>query len=84
MEILKKTNNYYIKKDPYFVPHLFFDCGQCFRFKNNDNVFTGVISGNVVELYEDKEGYIINASGDISEEMLEEYFDLKRDYKEIE
>lgn len=84
MKILKKENCYYIKKDPYFVPQLFFDCGQCFRFKNSENVFTGVISETVVELYEENEEYIIKTSGNISEEMLEEYFDLKRDYKEIE
>ena len=84
MEIKLIDNKFYIEKDPYFVPQLFFDCGQCFRFSKRENVFSGVIFGNVIELFEEKDGYIIKASGDITKEQLYDFFDLKRDYKEIE
>ncbi len=84
MEIRLKDNNFYIEKNPYFVPQLFFDCGQCFRFIKNENVFTGVAFGNVIELSEEKDGYIIKSSGTLMKEQLEDFFDLKRDYKKIE
>lgn len=84
MEISVKDNSFFIEKNPYFVPQLFFDCGQCFRFSKKENTFSGVAFNNVIELFEEKDGYIIKTSGDITKEKLYDFFDLKRDYKEIE
>ncbi len=84
MEIKTRDNKFYIEKNPYFVPQLFFDCGQCFRFSKKENIFSGVAFDNVIELFEEKDCYIIKSSGNISKEQLTEFFDLKRDYKAIE
>ncbi len=84
MEIKSKDSKFYIEKNPYFVPQLFFDCGQCFRFSKKGNFFSGVAFNNVIELFEEKDGYTIKTSGDITKEQLADFFDLKRDYKAIE
>ncbi len=84
MDIRIKDNNFYIEKNPYFVPQLFFDCGQCFRFSKKENAFTGVAFDNVIELFEEENGYVIKTSDKLSINKLEEFFDLKRDYERIE
>lgn len=84
--ILKKTDKgYFIKNNPYFKPQLFFDCGQSFRFFNFENdTYTGVAFGNVIELKEENDGYLITTSGNLDEKILISFFDLERNYEEIE
>ncbi len=84
--ILKETNNgYFIEENQYFKPQLFFDCGQSFRFFDFQNdTFTGVAFGNVIEMKKEKNGWSIATSGNLKKEILEDFFDLKRDYEEIE
>lgn len=85
MNLKKTENGYFIENNPYFKPQLFFDCGQSFRFFNyENNTYTGVAFGNVIELKEEKDGYLIKTSGDLDENTLIDFFDLKRDYEEIE
>ena len=62
-----------------------FDCGQCFRWsKQEDGSYTGVFKGNVMNVQ--KQGNIVTfkgiCDGDIKE-IVEEYFDINRDYEEI-
>ena len=62
-----------------------FDCGQCFRWnKQEDGSYTGVFKGNVMNVQ--KEGstiiFIGMCNGDIKE-IVEDYFDLNRNYEEI-
>ena len=62
-----------------------FDCGQCFRWNiEEDESYTGVFKGNVLNVK--KHGNKITfkgiCNGDIKE-LVEDYFDLKRDYKKI-
>ncbi|KMT23303.1 DNA-3-methyladenine glycosylase family protein [Clostridium cylindrosporum] len=65
------------------IKHIF-DCGQCFRWnEEEDGSYIGVIHSKVLRLYEvDGKVYIEGAdSEDIG--LLEEYFDLKKDYSKI-
>ena len=62
-----------------------FDCGQCFRWnEQEDGSYTGVFKGNVLNVK--KEGNKVTfkgiCNGDIKE-VVEDYFDLNRDYKKI-
>lgn len=62
-----------------------FDCGQCFRWnKQKDRSYTGVFKGNVMNVQ--KEDNIVTfkgiCNGDIKE-IVEDYFDLNRNYEEI-
>ena len=62
-----------------------FDCGQCFRWnKQEDGSYTGVFKRNVINVQ--KQGNTVTfkgiCNGDIKE-IVEDYFDLKRDYESI-
>ena len=62
-----------------------FDCGQCFRWnEQEDGSYTGVFKGNVLNVK--KEGNKVTfkgiCNGDIKE-VVEDYFDLNRDYGKI-
>ena len=62
-----------------------FDCGQCFRWNiEEDGSYTGVFKGNVlnVKKKENKITFKGICNGNIKE-IVEDYFDLKRDYKKI-
>ncbi|MBR4110693.1 MAG: 8-oxoguanine DNA glycosylase [Clostridia bacterium] len=63
-----------------------FECGQCFRWKKqNDGSYIGVIKQGVIKISKDNDCAQICAelSGDI-EEICKEYFDLETDYKNIQ
>ena len=62
-----------------------FDCGQCFRWnEQEDGSYTGVFKGNVLNVK--KEGNKVTfkgiCNGDIKE-VVGDYFDLNRDYEKI-
>ena len=62
-----------------------FECGQCFRWnKLEDDSYTGIVRENVINVKK-QNGKII-FSGNCSEnikELVDDYFDLKRDYEKI-
>ena len=62
-----------------------FDCGQCFRWnKQEDGSYTGVFKGNIMNVQ--KEGNTITFKGICNgniKEIVEDYFDLNRNYEEI-
>ena len=62
-----------------------FDCGQCFRWnKQEDGSYTGIFKKNVMNVQ--KQGNTVTfkgiCDGDIKE-IVEDYFDLNRNYEEI-
>ena len=62
-----------------------FDCGQCFRWnKQDDGSYTGVFKGNVMNVQKNENTVIFKGicNGNI-QEIVEDYFDLKRDYEKI-
>ena len=74
-----------IKIDNSFELKDIFECGQCFRWDiEDDNSYTGIFNNSVVNVK--KDGKIVTFKG-ISDrdlkELVEDYFDLKTDYKKI-
>lgn len=62
-----------------------FECGQCFRWNlQKDGTYIGVFGETVLQIKKEKESIIMEGlcKHDIKE-TVEEYFDLKRDYKPI-
>ena len=80
---------YIIENCKSFEPRDIFDCGQCFRWnENEDGSYTGVFGNNVLNVKKEKTSngnkIIIRGTceGDI-EEICKYYFDLERDYESI-
>ncbi|MCI8637219.1 MAG: 8-oxoguanine DNA glycosylase [Clostridia bacterium] len=68
-----------------FEPKDIFECGQCFRWNiQKDGSYTGIFGENVLNIKKEKEEIIVEGicKKDL-EETIEQYFDLKRDYKKI-
>lgn len=85
MILEENKDGYFLESNPYFEPRLFFDCGQSFRFFNYENdTYTGVAFGNVIELKKEKNGWQIKTSGNLDKGVLESFFDLERDYEKVE
>ena len=63
-----------------------FECGQCFRWnEQEDGSYTGIFGKNVLNVKQEPEGKIIITGicdGDIKE-VCRKYFDLDRDYEAI-
>ena len=71
-------------QDSFELPHIF-DCGQCFRWnEEQDKSYTGVFKNNVlnVKKVNNKITFKGLVNGNIKE-VVEDYFDLKRDYNII-
>ena len=80
-----KEQEYRIKNQESFELKHIFDCGQCFRWnEENDQSYTGVFKGNVLNVKKEKDTIIFKGivNGNIKE-VVEDYFDLKRDYTKI-
>ncbi len=61
------------------------DCGQAFRWRQNENgVWSGIVADKCIELYEDNGDIIITGSTENDFKSLwKNYFDLDRDYENI-
>ena len=80
-----KEQEYKIENIKSFELADIFECGQCFRWsKQEDGSYTGVFKGNVMNVQ--KHGDIVTFKGICNgniKEIVEDYFDLKRNYEEI-
>lgn len=80
-----KEQKYEIKNIKSFELADIFDCGQCFRWnKQEDGSYTGIFKGNVMNVQKQGDTVIFKGicTGDIKE-IVEEYFDLNRDYEKL-
>ena len=80
-----KEQTYEIKNIKSFELADIFDCGQCFRWnKQEDGSYTGIFKGNVMNVQKQGDTVIFKGmcTGDIKE-IVEEYFDLNRDYEKL-
>lgn len=71
-----------LKGQSSFIPKHIFECGQCFRWnEENDGSYTGVFLGNVANVKKCGNDIIIKGlfEGD-GNKICTKYFDLKRDY----
>jgi N-glycosylase/DNA lyase len=62
-----------------------FECGQCFRWKKEeDGSYTGVVGSDVANVRKEKDSVIISGLlHSNAEKKYREYFDLNRDYSKI-
>ena len=76
---------YKIKNMDSFELKDIFDCGQCFRWnEEDDGSYTGVFKGNVLNVSKnDKEITFKGICNGKIKDVVEEYFDLNRDYEKI-
>lgn len=81
-----KEQYYQIPKiDTFCLEHIF-ECGQCFRWnKEKDGSYTGVFKNNVLNVKEENNKIIFHGvcQGNIKE-IVTEYFDLNRNYEEMQ
>ena len=61
------------------------ECGQCFRWEENEDWYTGVIKDRVLKLRQEKNKlYVKSSNMEDLEQVVKNYFDLDIDYKKIE
>ena len=81
-----KEQIYQIPKIETFQAQHIFECGQCFRWnQEKDGSYTGVFQNNVLNVKEEKAKITFQGicQKDI-QEVITEYFDLNRNYEEIQ
>ncbi len=68
-----------------FEPKHIFECGQCFRWDENENgSYTGIVGNNVINVEKVDNKIIFKSLGvDNLENLVIDYFDLNRNYEEI-
>ncbi len=80
-----KEQEYILKNAESFELKDVFDCGQCFRWnEQEDGSYIGVFKNNVLNVSKEKNNIIFKGicEGNI-EEIVKDYFDLNRNYEEI-
>ena len=80
-----QEQNYLLKNAKSFELKDIFECGQAFRWnQEKDGSYTGVFKCNVLNVKKiEKDVYFKGiCNGDIKE-IVEDYFDLNRDYEQI-
>ena len=80
-----KEQIYILENQDSFEPKHIFDCGQCFRWnEQQDKSYTGVFKSNVLNVKKQANKIIFKGivKGNIKS-VVEDYFDLKRDYSKI-
>ena len=80
-----KEQTYILKNAKSFNPKHIFDCGQCFRWdENEDGSYTGIFKNNVLNVKKVNNDIVFTGvcDGNIKN-ICSEYFDLERDYEKI-
>lgn len=80
-----KEETYILKNVKSFEPKHIFECGQCFRWnQEEDGSFTGVVGKNVINVMKVQKDIIIKGKfTDNIKDVCDNYFDLKTDYEKI-
>ena len=75
MKYIAKIDNFELKD--------IFECGQCFRWNKEENEsYTGIIHKTILNV--EKQGEKVIFSGNFNDKsIIEDYFDLNRDYEKI-
>ena len=80
-----KEQTYQIEKQNSFALKHIFECGQCFRWnQQNDGSYTGVFQNNVLNVKQEEKKIVFQGicEKDIKE-TITKYFDLDRNYEKI-
>lgn len=80
-----QEQKYVLENVTSFEPKHIFECGQCFRWNENDNgSYTGIVGNNVINVEKVDNNIIFKSFGaDNLEKLVINYFDLNRNYEEI-
>lgn len=83
--IIEKDNKIIIENVSDFEPKHIFECGQCFRWnEEDDGSYTGVAHEKVINVKKEENNIILsNTNREDFNNIWYEYFDLDRDYKAI-
>lgn len=69
----------------YFNLKYTLECGQCFRWKNIDGTYVGVIKDRVLKIRQDGNKIYVRSNNEENlENVVKDYFELNKNYKEIE
>jgi len=76
---------YILKNIKSFEPKHIFECGQCFRWnQEEDGSYTGVVAENVLNVKKEQDNIIIKGIfKDSIEDICNKYFDLNTNYESI-
>lgn len=84
MEFKKYEKGLYIENAKDFIPKHIFECGQCFRWnEKEDGSYIGVIYSKVLRVYKEGTSVFFEGAKEEDRSLLEDYFDLGKDYGEI-
>lgn len=80
-----KEQRYILKKQDSFELKDIFECGQCFRWnEQDDGSYTGVVKDAIINVKKENEKIIFTGKSDTDiKELIEYYFDLNTDYEKI-
>ena len=80
-----QEQKYILKNQDSFELKDIFECGQCFRWnEQEDGSYTGVIKNAIINVKKENEEIIFTGKCDEDiKDLIEYYFDLNTDYKEI-
>lgn len=80
-----KEQEYIIENQNSFELKDIFECGQCFRWnEQEDGSYIGVIKNGVIQVKKENENITFKGICDMNlKEIVEDYFDLNRDYEKI-
>ncbi len=84
-DIKFENNKIYIENIANFNLEQTLDCGQAFRWSQNENgVWSGIAFGKYIELYQNENSIVIsNTNKKDFLDIWQNYFDLNRNYSEI-
>ncbi|CEQ28920.1 DNA-3-methyladenine glycosylase family protein [Paraclostridium sordellii] len=85
MKIYEKDNKVILEGVSDFNPKHIFECGQCFRWKDQgDGSYTGVAKGRVINVFREGDTiYLKNTNLEDFNNIWKDYFDLDTDYSKI-
>lgn len=85
MKIYEKDNKVILEGVSDFDPKHIFECGQCFRWKEQgDGSYTGVAKGRVINVFREGDTiYLKNTNLEDFNNIWKDYFDLDTDYSKI-
>ena len=80
-----QEQQYILKNAPSFEPKHIFECGQCFRWdEEEDGSYTGIVKNNVINVKKvNNDIHFFSFGADNLEKLVIDYFDLTRNYEEI-
>ena len=80
-----KEQKYKLRNVESFELRDIFECGQCFRWnKQEDGSYTGVFKNNVLSVKKNKDEIIFEGICENEiQQIVENYFDLNRNYEKI-